>query len=87
MNSIQLCFLDIRISCYHYRMRLRPICLHLDTKFVKMLDWPFFGYSLAIFFTMFSVKPKTVSICLSNSQTLSRYQKNIGKMVNNRSKI
>ena len=34
-----------------------------------------FGYSLAIFFTMFSVKPQTVSICLSNSQTLSRYQK------------
>ena len=35
---------------------------------------------------MFSVKAQTVSICLNNSQTLSRSQKNIGNMVNNRSK-
>ena len=61
--------------------------LHFDTKFVKMLDLPFVGYSMAIFFTMFSAKAKTVSICLSKSQTLSRYQKNIGKMINNRSKM
>ena len=31
----------------------------------KMLEQPFFGYSLAIFFTMFSTKVKTVFICLS----------------------
>ena len=37
----------------------------------KMLDRPFLGYSLAIFFTMFSMKVQTVFICLSNSQTLS----------------
>ena len=43
----------------------------------KMLEEPFFGYSLAIFFTMFSTNVQTVLICLSNSQTLSRYQKNI----------
>ena len=42
---------------------------------LKMLDRPFFGYSLAIFFTMFSTKVQTVLICMSNSQTLSRYDK------------
>ena len=43
----------------------------------KILDRPFFGYSLAIFFTMFSTKVQTVFIFLSNSQTLSKYQKSI----------
>ena len=35
----------------------------------KMLEQPFFGYSLAIFFTTFLTKVQTVFICLSNSQT------------------
>ena len=48
-------------------------------KIRKMLDRPFFSYSLAIFFTMFSTKVQTVFIFLSNMQKLSRYQKSIGK--------
>ena len=38
---------------------------HLNTKFVIMPDWPFF----AVFCTMFSMKAKTVSLCLGDSQT------------------
>ena len=38
---------------------------HLNTKFVIMPDWSF----LAVFCTMFSVKAKTVSLCLGDSQT------------------
>ena len=85
MDSIQLCFWHTNSheeGCYHYRMWLRPMWLRLDTKFVKR--W--IGHSLAIL-TMFSTKVETVFICLSNSQTLSRYQKSIGKRQNHCSKM
>ena len=58
----------------------------LDTKFVNE-DWPLFGYSLVMFFTVYSSKVQPVLICLSNLQTLPRYQKSIGKRQNYRSKM
>ena len=52
-----------------------------------MLDWPFFGYSLPIFFTMFLAMPPTVPICLNdfaNVVTISgRHLKNDKQLFKN----
>ena len=49
---------------------LDPILLNLDTHFIIVPDYHF----LAILFIMFTMKAKTVSICLSDSQPLEHWE-------------
>ena len=74
---------DVSVMCNQYRLRRRPILLHLDTNSSLCQ----IGQFWAIFYRMFSVKAQTVSICLSDSQPLLEYQKSIGKRMKYPSKM
>ena len=42
----------------------------LVNSYCKMLDWPVFGYSLPILFTMFLAMTPKVPICLNDSRAI-----------------